>query len=45
VGELTKTPKEQQKLVEVIALIENDNNPPALISLKDYLKTQPSVVR
>jgi HEAT repeat protein len=45
VGELTKTPKEQEKLVEVIALIENDNNPPALISLKDYLKTQPSVVR
>ena len=45
VGELTKTPKEQQKLVEVIALIENDNNPPALISLKDYLKTQPSVIR
>jgi hypothetical protein len=41
VGELAKTPKEQNKLIEVIALIENDNNPPALISLKEFLKTQP----
>ena len=38
-GEIRKTPKEHDKLVEVIALIENDSNPPKLISLKDSLKT------
>ncbi len=44
-GELTKTPKEHDKLVEVIKLIENDNNPPALISLKDFLKAQPGATQ
>lgn len=33
--ELRKNPKEHDKLVEVMALIENDTNPPKLISLKD----------
>ena len=33
--ELRNNPKEHDKLVEVIALIENDSNPPKLISLKD----------
>lgn len=33
--EIRNTKKEHDKLVEVIALIENDSNPPKLISLKD----------
>ena len=35
--EFRKMKKEHDKLLEVIARIENDNNPPQLISLKDYL--------
>jgi hypothetical protein len=35
--ELRKMKKEHDKLVEVMAVIEDDKNPPKLISLKDYL--------
>lgn len=40
-GEIRNTPKEHDKLVEVIKLIQNDSNPPKLISLQDFLKTTP----
>ena len=36
--ELRKSKKEHDKLVEVMAVIENDKNPPKLISFKDYLR-------
>ena len=36
--EFRKMKKEHDKLVEVIAIIEKDTNPPELISLKDFLK-------
>ena len=35
---MRKMKKEHDKLVEVIALIEGDANPPELISLKEHLK-------
>jgi HEAT repeat protein len=40
-AEIRKNPKEHDKLMEVIKFIENDNNPPKLISLKDFLKATP----
>ncbi|MCX5653178.1 MAG: HEAT repeat domain-containing protein, partial [Planctomycetota bacterium] len=36
-AELRGMKPQQDKLMEVIAVIENDKNPPRLISLKDYL--------
>jgi HEAT repeat protein len=39
-SELAKTPKEHDKLVEVIRLIEKDDNPPKLISLKAYMNSK-----
>ncbi|MDA0766916.1 MAG: DUF6288 domain-containing protein [Verrucomicrobia bacterium] len=33
-----KMPKEHEQLVAVIALIENDANPPKLVSLRDHLR-------
>ncbi|MCX5656457.1 MAG: DUF6288 domain-containing protein [Planctomycetota bacterium] len=35
--ELRKMKPQHDKIIEVIAVIENDKNPPRLISLKDYL--------
>ena len=39
-ADLRKTPKEHDKLMEVIAIIEKDTNPPKLISLKDHLNSK-----
>lgn len=38
--EFSKMKKEHDKLVEVISIIENDNNPPKLISLNAYLNSK-----
>jgi len=39
-ADLRKTPKEHDKLIEVISIIEKDSTPPKLISLKDRLNSK-----